>query len=315
MPWRKIQRTNFRNIKKLAEFLELDPHTLSSTPNFPLNLPLRLAEKIEKKTLDDPILRQFVPLPEEKQNALGFVKDPVEDSNFCKSDKLLQKYQGRALLLASSACAMHCRYCFRQNFSYGEKSAFEKEIMLIREDTSIEEIILSGGDPLSLSNKILQNLFDEIDQIEHIKLIRFHTRFPIGIPERIDPKFLSILETSSKQCVFVIHANHAKEFDRDVCNALKSIQKLGIPVLLQAVLLRGVNDNTLSLKALLEMCIYNGIQPYYLHQLDRIDGAAHFEVAEEKGRALIKELRKCLPGYAIPSYVREIPGEKNKTPL
>lgn len=311
--WRKIQKTNFHNLSKLASYLELDPSKLGSNSQFPLNLPKRLADKIVKGDLNDPILRQFVPLAEENRLIPGFVKDPVQDTSFCHSKKLLQKYEGRALMLTTSACAMNCRFCFRQNFDYEEKSTFEKEVALIRADTNLQEIILSGGDPLSLSDRDLQQLFHKLNSIEHLKIIRFHTRFPIGIPERIDSEFLTMLKNSPKQVVFVIHSNHPKELDEEVLAALKSIQKLGIPILLQTVLLKDVNDNFATLKSLLEKCIYNGIIPYYLHQLDKVEGSAHFEVSEEYGKTLIEQLRGCLPGYAIPTYVSEIPGKKNKT--
>lgn len=317
MRWREIQKTNFRHIKPLAEFLEIDPHQLSLHPGFPLNLPKRLAQKMAKNRLDDPLVRQFVPLAEEavSQSQVGFSLDPVQDASFCKSPRLLQKYEGRALLITTSACAMHCRYCFRQNFEYGEKSSFVEELDLIRSDPTLDEIILSGGDPLSLGDEALKALLGEIALIPHIKLIRFHTRFPIGIPERIDSSFLKILAECPKQIVFVIHANHPKELDDDVIAALKSVQRLSIPVLLQSILLRGINDDVETLKGLFLRCITNGIIPYYLHQLDRVAGAAHFEVSEEKGRALLAELQGFLPGYAIPRYVKEIPGKRSKTPL
>lgn len=315
MSWTNVRKTNFNNLKKLADFLEIDLSRLGLSPRFSLNLPKRIADKIEKGTLSDPLLRQFVPLPEENLSVPGFTQDPVQDSSFCKSSKLLQKYEGRALLLTNSSCAMHCRFCFRQNFDYNNKNVFEEELALLRNDPSLQEIILSGGDPLSLNNSVLAKLISDLSSIEHIKLIRFHTRFPIGIPERIDTPFLQLLENCTKQCIFIIHANHPKELDQDVLAALKSIQKLGIPVLLHTVLLRGVNDDLATLKSLLETCIQHGIMPYYLNQLDKVAGAAHFEVPEEKGLELIQALQRCLPGYAIPTYAKEIPGEMNKTPI
>ncbi len=313
MLWRDIQRTNFRKLSCLAAFLELDPKALSQNPRFSLNLPKRLAKKMAKQTLQDPLVRQFVPLPEEEKVIPGYSLDPVQDASFCKASKLLQKYEGRALLLTNSACAMHCRYCFRQNFDYAPNLEYTEEIALIQKDPSLQEVILSGGDPLSLSDRILKQLLDSLSAIPHIKLIRFHTRFPIGIPERIDSSFLHLLENCSKQIVFVIHANHPNEFDHDVFAALKSVQKLGIPVLLQSILLKDINDDFLTLKHLLENSAYNGIIPYYLHQLDKVSGAAHFDVPIERGKMLIEKLRKSLPGYAIPSYVQEVPGEKSKT--
>jgi EF-P beta-lysylation protein EpmB len=305
--------------EKLADYLELSSaqkSLIDTKPNFILNLPRRLAAKIEKGNLNDPLLLQFLPTLAEKTNRSDFVSDPTEDTTFCKSPKLLQKYQNRALLICTSACAMHCRYCFRQNFDYDQQGAiFEKEIQIIAEDSSIHEIILSGGDPLSLSNDILEDLFQRLSQIPHIRRIRIHTRFPIGIPERIDSTLLAILRAVPVQMWIIIHANHARELDEDVLAALSSLRKLGIVMMNQSVLLRGVNDNLESLKDLCEKLANNGIVPYYLHQLDRVAGSEHFEVSVEKGKWLVSELRKQLSGYAIPTYVAEIAGKQSKTPL
>lgn len=317
--WRSIQRQNFTDWKKLFNFLELGEEHFSkvlSRPRFILNLPLRLAEKIEKGNIDDPILKQFLPTIKEQVEAPGFLLDPVGDVNSRKESKLLQKYTGRALLVCTSACAMHCRYCFRQHYDYdSQDTLFEEELKLIRNDSSLSEIILSGGDPLSLSDDSLGRLIRNLSVISHVKRLRFHTRFPIGIPERLDDSFLKILEETSLQVFFIIHCNHPTELDESILSALKRVQKLGIPVLNQSVLLNGVNDDTATLKLLSERLIDNGILPYYLHQLDRVQGAAHFEVDEDKGNALIRELTSKLSGYGVPRYVREIAGEKSKTNL
>lgn len=317
IPWRQIQRENFNQWKLLVDFLELDEENAREVlprSRFPLNLPRRLAEKIEKNNLDDPIMKQFVPLRDEMATSAGFCSDPVDDGSAQKTSKLLQKYIGRALLVCTSSCAMHCRYCFRQNFPYAtEQKLFEEELDAIAQDCTLEEIILSGGDPLSLSDRVLEELLQDLTAINHVQRIRFHTRFPIGIPERIDDSFLRILASTKAQIIFVIHVNHARELDEDVVASLKKIQRLGIPVLNQAVLLKGVNDNLLTLKTLFETLINIGVLPYYLHQLDRVQGAAHFEVDEEIGLSLLEQLRTCLPGYAIPQYVREIAGEPSKS--
>lgn len=318
--WREIQRGNFTNWRELLGFLELDiqahEHLIVPKPRFVLNLPKRLAEKIEKGRWEDPILRQFLPTREELQENPLFVVDPVGDNAACKKPKFLHKYQGRALLLCTSACAMHCRYCFRQNFPYEtDDKSFDQEIALISADTTLSEIILSGGDPLSLSNLQLGDLISKLSEIPHLKRIRFHTRFPIGIPERIDPSFLKILEKCPKQVIFVLHCNHPSELDEDIFDRLREIQKLAIPILTQSVLLKGVNDDAKVLMELFEMLVNRGIIPYYLHQLDRVQGAAHFEVLEEKGKALIKEITAQISGYAIPKYVREISKEPNKVTL
>lgn len=318
-PWRQILRSNFTQWEKLADYLELNLQQrefILPKSHFPLNLPLRLAQKITKGTLHDPILKQFLPTIEEKKLHPLFVTDPVADQSFRIKSKLLHKYHGRVLLVCTSACAMHCRFCFRQNFDYDvTDQSFTNELEIIANDPSIHEVILSGGDPLSLSDLTLKKLLGEIVQIPHIRRIRFHTRFPIGIPERIDADFLAILQEVPCQIWFIIHSNHPQELDQEIFARLKAMQKLGIIVLNQAVLLRGVNDNVETLKQLCELLVDHGIFPYYLHQLDRVQGASHFEVGEEEGAYLIQEIAKQLPGYAVPKYVREIPGETNKTAI
>lgn len=314
--WRQIQKQNFTDWKKLAAFLEIDEHAILTNTSFPLNLPLRLAQKIQKNNLNDPILRQFLPTPKELEAAPGYRADAVGDGPARKERKLLHKYKGRALLVCTSACAMNCRFCFRQKFPYEtEEKSFDRELEAIANDDSLTEIILSGGDPLSLSDRTLQHLISKLDKIPHLKRLRFHSRFPIGIPERIDASFLNVLKSTRLQIFFLVHCNHPHELDDAVAAALKKIQLLGIPVLNQGVLLKGVNDSLPVLKALVEKLVDNGIVPYYLNQLDRVQGTAHFEVAEEQGLKLLKELSKEVSGYAIPRYVREIPGMPSKTAL
>jgi EF-P beta-lysylation protein EpmB len=317
--WRQIQRGNFTQWEQLADFLHLDllqRESILKNSKFSLNIPKRLAEKIVKGTLEDPILLQFLPTVKELSIQPNFIVDPVNDSNVRTSPKLLQKYPGRALLLCTSACAMHCRYCFRQHFDYETiQKGWENELSAIANDPSLKEIILSGGDPLSLSDEQVEHLLDSLNAIPHVRLIRFHTRFPIGIPERIHDQFLEILSKSRKQIWFVIHCNHPRELDEEILSALKKLNKLGITLLNQAVLLKGVNDDVSTLAALCERLIEHGIFPYYLHQLDRVQGAGQFEVSEDKGLELISSLTKRLPGYGIPKYVKEIPGELSKVTL
>lgn len=317
--WKQILRKNFTKIDSFSDYLNLDEdqkRRIVPKPKFILNVPFRLAEKIKKGTLDDPILRQFLPMNEELTPHPDFLDDPVGDHHSCISPKLLQKYQGRVLLISTSACAMHCRYCFRQHFDYQtDLKEFSKEIEMITNDPSIHEVILSGGDPLSLDDSSLQNLLEPLNSIAHVKRIRFHSRFPIGIPERIDDSFIELIRCLNKQVYFVIHANHPLELDHDVLSHLKKLQLLGCTLLNQSVLLKGVNDDFSTLKELCEKLVDNGIMPYYLHQLDRVQGGSHFEVPPEQGLFLISELLKHLPGYAVPKYVKENAGELSKTPL
>ncbi|EFB42078.1 MULTISPECIES: KamA family radical SAM protein [Parachlamydia] len=317
--WKIILRQNFTQWKKLADFLELDPsiqQEIFKRPSFPLNLPKRLAEKIKKNTLDDPILKQFLPTLAEQKQLAGFTLDPVGDTQFTKAPKLLHKYNGRALIVCTSACVMNCRFCFRQNFDYEvQEKGFQKELELIAADETLQEIILSGGDPLSLSDTVLVHLLDALSHIKHVKRVRFHTRFPIGIPERIDDAFLNLFENRPFITWFVLHTNHPNELDDHIFHHLHLLQRKGVILLTQSVLLKGVNDCPKVLCELFNQLVNRGIIPYYLHQLDRVQGGAHFEVSEERGKELIQEIAKSLPGYAVPKYVREIAGEPNKTPL
>lgn len=317
--WREIQRQNFTKVRDLAHFLQLSEsqiQELDETPAFVLNVPQRLAKKMQKGTLDDPLFKQFVPLKKERLEAPGYLLDPVADMQAKRQAKLLHKYEGRALVITTSACAMHCRYCFRKNFPYETKTqTFEKELEILENDTTIQEVLLSGGDPLSLSDLSLEALLTSLSRIRHVKRVRFHTRFIMGIPERITDGFLALLQDYPKQIWFVIHANAACEFDADIWQALKKIQKLGIPVLCQSVLLKGVNDHPDALVELSSVLIDHGITPYYLHQLDPVQGSQHFEVSENEGLKIIAEAQKKLPGYGVPKYVREDAGEPSKTIL
>ena len=302
-------------MEPLLDFLQLSPlfrRQILFSPRFILNLPRRLAEKMEKNTLNDPIFKQFVPLIDETEKNAHYLLDPVQDQSFQKTKKLLQKYNGRALFVTTSACAMHCRFCFRQNYPYEtESDHFEKELSYLAQDATIEEVILSGGDPLSLSDDKLLHLLTAFNQIDSIKRIRFHTRFPIGIPERINASFLDVLKSSKKQILFAIHVNHAKELDDEILFALKQIQHLGIPLLSQSVLLKGVNDEKEALLMLTKTLMNAGIIPYYLHLLDPVQGAMHFD-SNSKGIELIRYIQDNLSGFGVPRLVKEEPGKKSK---
>lgn len=316
--WREIQRGNFTSLTALADYLELDEThrcSLARRSDFPLNLPRRLAAKIAKNSLTDPLLLQFVPLEEEQ--SLPFTNpDPTHELAFQKQERLLQKYSRRALIIASGGCAMHCRYCFRQHFPYPQKSSlFLEELNLIRADPTLDEIILSGGDPLTLGNDKLAYLIAALGEISHLKRLRIHTRFPVGIPERIDDEFCEILAKSTLQVIFVVHINHPIELDQEVIAALKRIQRLAIPILNQSVLLRGVNDSVDTLEQLSTALMNAGILPYYLHHLDPVKGASRFDTPICDGKALIEGLQERISGYGVPRYVQEIPFKKSKTAL
>jgi EF-P beta-lysylation protein EpmB len=319
MRWQHILKNNFREWDKLACFLELSKEQqerILPTSSFPLNLPLRLAQKIQKKTLDDPILKQFIPLKKEEQFNPNCSSEPTKDFLFRPCEKLLHKYQGRSLLITTQVCAMHCRYCFRRNFSYQQTdSLFTSELLYLNNHPEIHEVILSGGDPLSLPNSKLSHLINELEKIDHLKFIRWHTRFPIGIPERIDHSFVNLLTQSSKQHFFVIHCNHPKEMDHSIYLSLKKLQQQGIPILNQSVLLKGVNNSLATLKTLCLELASHGIINYYLHFLDRVEGAGHFIVPRKEALSLYQQLIKEIPGYTLPRFVEEIPGKESKTPV
>lgn len=319
MHWREIQKNNIRSSRELADFLALSSEQeglLDFDPAFPLNVPRRIAGKMERGRIDDPLFLQFAPLLQEKTEVAGFVGDPVGDLAARCTSKLLQKYRQRALLVTTGACAMNCRFCFRREFPYREAvPGFEEELAHIAQESSLEEIILSGGDPLSLSNERLGEIITALDGIPHLKRLRFHTRFPLGIPERIDEGFLALLQRTRLQVWFILHCNHPRELDPDVLGALKQIQRLGIPILNQSVLLRRVNDSFSTLYALCSKLVAAGILPYYLHQLDPVSGASHFEVPEQEGIALIAQLQEALSGYAVPKFVKEETGHPSKTIL
>jgi len=301
-----------------VDFLEIDgaeQRLINFHPRFPINVPRRYAEKMPKGLIEHPITLQFLPLLEEAQVKPGWLADPVCDTEFQHTERLLQKYHGRALLVTTGACMVHCRYCFRQNYDYPSRSNFESELTLIRSDTSLREVILSGGDPLSLSDHHLLELVEALDSIPHLKRLRIHSRFPIGIPERLHDGLLHAIGKLRLQTWLVVHANHALEIDQDVAHALRRCLRVGIPVLNQAVLLRNVNDSLESQVALCERLVDIGVQPYYLHQMDRVAGAHRFEVPVEHGLQLIEQMRARLSGYAMPQYVQEVPGEPSKSPL
>lgn len=317
--WQDLLKTNFTSWEALVDFLELASEVRARVLKkslFPLNLPRRLAEKMGKGTLNDPLIKQFVPLQEEMEPAAGFHKDPVDERLFFRSEKLLQKYEGRALIVSTGVCAMNCRFCFRRSFPYErERKRWNEEIEILKNDSSITEVIVSGGDPLSLPNRSLEELFDQLSSVPHLERIRLHSRFPLAFPERINEGFIELLQKCRKQIVFVLHSNHPNEFDEEVFASLQQMGRIGVLLLNQSVLLKGVNDSVETLERLCLLLVNHGILPYYLHQLDRVEGAAHFEVPKVEGLALINKLMDKLPGYAVPKYVQEVPGKGAKVPL
>lgn len=318
--WSKVLTKAFRDPIKLLEYLELDFQSyideLQLDSQFKMLVPLSYAAKMKKGDWDDPLLRQVLPVKEEIIKTPGFISDPVGDLESEISPGLLHKYEGRVLLVTTGACPVHCRYCFRREFPYldsiPDKKHWQQTLEKIQQDNSIQEIILSGGDPLMLSDDRLQKMCSNIASIPHVTTIRFHTRVPIFLPERITPEFLSWLGKLDVNKVMVVHSNHANELDDKVGEALISLRECGVTLLNQAVLLKGINDSVEVLVPLLQRLFHYQVLPYYLHQLDRVQGSAHFEVDKKTALDLIESLRNRLPGYLIPRLVEEISGERSK---
>jgi EF-P beta-lysylation protein EpmB len=309
---------SYRSVKSLLKNLKLKGGKTLSNSDFPFLVPKEFADRIKTKSPNDPLLLQVFPHSSENNTVEGYGKDPLKEADFVKKSPLLKKYAGRALLMPTAACAIHCRYCFRRHFPYAKTaSARELNVALdaIRSDKSINEVILSGGDPLMLSNRKLLKYLSAIDCVPHVKRLRIHSRIPIVTPSRIDEGFLKVLSKIEKPIVLVVHANHPYEIDKSVTSALANLKKTGIILLNQSVLLKDINDDEETLKNLSEKLFSAGVLPYYLHLLDRVDGSAHFEVTDQKARTIENALRKVLPGYLMPKFVREIPGMHSKTPL
>ncbi|WP_437186401.1 EF-P beta-lysylation protein EpmB [Planctomicrobium sp. SH668] len=321
--WQKSLANAIRDLPTLLESLGLSsevlPEFLDAESEFPLLVPESYQQRMEKGNFHDPLLMQVLPMAVENQQVIGFDHDPVGDDASRAAPGLLHKYHGRALLIAHGSCAIHCRYCFRRHFPYDQEphswESWQQALNVIRDDESLHEILLSGGDPLILSDRRLKQLIEALADIPHLRRLRIHSRLPIVLPERMTPELIALLTSTRLRTIFVVHANHARELEQDCAIALQSMVQSGMTVLNQAVLLKGVNDHVDALAELCERSVDLGVIPYYLHQLDRVQGAAHFEVPVETGRELIAALRSRLPGYAVPRYVWEEPGAPSKMPL
>lgn len=301
---------------------------LASAADYPMALPRTLLDRIKPNDANDPILLQFLPRSEELSAAPGFSADPLAESD--QSGPILRKYEGRALLLTGGGCAANCRFCFRRHLRRGglfdseagscaeERRRLETLLRPLAEDASVREVILSGSDPLGLAPDRLSILLNYIKSLPFVNRVRIHTRRPILLPQEADEPFFSLWrpeEWPGKRLVFVFHINHRAELNRSVETFFHRMAAMEIPLLAQTVLLRGVNDRADVLAELFEKLGNCAVLPYYLHQLDRVAGAAHFEVEPARGREIVRELRRRLPGYLVPRYVREIPREAAKIPM
>jgi len=308
---------------ELLQLLGLDSHPELLAGNdarrlFALRVPRAFAARMRKGDAQDPLLLQVITSSREFIDAPGYSTDPLDEQSSVVPG-LLHKYHNRALLLVKGGCAVNCRYCFRRHFPYsdnqGNKRNWQQALEYIRQQPQLDEIIFSGGDPLMAKDSELEWLISELEQIPHLKRLRIHSRLPVVIPARITRRFCQLLADSRLQTLLVTHINHAQEIDDELRQAMQQLKQAGVTLLNQSVLLRGINDSGTMLAELSNALFDAGILPYYLHVLDKVQGAAHFYVSDEQARAIMRELLSKVSGYLVPKLAREIGGEPSKTPL
>jgi EF-P beta-lysylation protein EpmB len=316
--WRDILAAGFKSAAELLTYLEL-PLDLSSSAaeqEFATRVPRNFAARMQKGNACDPLLLQVLAAPAELVVTDGFSVDPVGERAVNPLPGLIHKYAGRVLLTVAGACAINCRYCFRRHFAYADNNpgrvGWQSALDYIAADNSIHEVILSGGEPLLAADVLLQQLINGLDAIAHVNTVRIHTRIPVVLPERIDASLLSILTNTRLQCVVVIHTNHAQELSAEVQAACQRLTASGCYLLSQSVLLAGINDTVEILAALSRRLFTCGVLPYYLHCLDPVQGAAHFQLSDTRAIELLHGLQQSLPGYLVPRLVREQAGAVSK---
>lgn len=317
--WQRALRNSIASLGELLDIVELDARSIGAIQplrgEFPLRVPRCYAARMRKGDPADPLLLQVLPSGDERLDVPGFSADPLRESGLARHG-VLKKYRGRALLVTTPACPVHCRYCFRRHFPYADqvaaKDRWRPALAQLRRMDDVTEVILSGGDPLSLENRRLGELLRGIETIPQVDTVRIHTRFPIVLPDRIEPGLLRLLGDARLHVAMVVHCNHANEIDGAAGAALRAVARTGARLLNQSVLLRGVNDGADRLESLSRALFGCGVLPYYLHLLDPVRGVGHFDVPASRGRALVAELRRRLPGYLVPRLVREEPGEASK---
>ncbi len=321
--WQQLWRESITDPVELLRLLGLGTHTTELLANaatgFAVRVPRGFAARMRVNDPADPLLLQVLPGIDELTLTPGYSNDAVGDLDARIASGVLHKYEGRALLIATGSCAINCRYCFRRHFPYAEETAasahWQAAIAQLTNDDSINEVILSGGDPLALATPKLIELTDALSEIAHVRRLRIHTRLPIVLPERVDEELCGWLRELPLQKVVVVHANHANEIDQTVVDACHRLAESGVTLLNQSVLLKRINDTVDALADLSERLFDCRILPYYLHQLDRVQGTAHFEVSDRVAIQLVDELRGRLPGYLVPRLVREIGGAASKLPV
>jgi len=320
LTWQQQLADTIRDQTELCQLLDLDPRQFAAThlpvdnpsyARFPLRVPRSFVKRMGRGDLHDPLLLQVLPQYQEAQTQPGFVSDPLREDEASPNPGIIQKYQGRALLMLTGACAVHCRYCFRRHYPYDQhrpsKTNWASSLRYLQQHPAITEVILSGGDPLALGDDHLQWLVDQLAVIDHIDTLRIHTRLPVVIPDRIDEACLTWLNQRHLRVVMVIHCNHPNEINADVADAVARLRSRDIVILNQAVLLKNINDSLNTLQDLSKKLFKIGVLPYYLHLLDPVAGAHHFLVDDLRAKRLHDKLKGRLPGYLVPKLVREIP--------
>jgi len=321
--WQTILSQTIDTPEALIEHLQLPEELIEpareASKGFPLRVPMPYLQRIRKGDINDPLLRQVLPLGEELRQVPGFVTDPLAEMAANHRDGLIHKYKGRVLLVVTGACAINCRYCFRRHFPYENNrlgpEQWQQVLDYIRNDESIREVIFSGGDPLVSNDKRLQSMVSDLEQIPHLQRLRIHSRLPVVIPQRVTAALTTTLRDTRLQSVVVLHINHPNEIDESVTKAVQKLKLAGITILNQAVLLKQVNNSVTVLKQLSEELFASGILPYYLFTFDPVAGAAHFDIADSEAQLLMQKLHMELPGYLVPKLAREVPGRGSKTVL
>ena len=317
--WQQELSNAVGDVATLYELLELSMPDMYQPKQFPLRVPHAFIAKMKKGDPNDPLLLQILPDIAETLPVSGYTADPLDENNHNPIKGLIHKYQNRALITLTGACAVHCRYCFRQHFDYGANLPNADNVRLICEyinsDKNIDEVIFSGGDPLSINNRRFKMWIDTILGIDTIKTIRIHTRMPAILPNRIDDELLDILKSAKKNIIMVLHINHANEIDKLLTKKCQSLKSYGVILLNQSVLLKGVNDDVDTLCKLSHALFDVGVLPYYLHILDKVAGSAHFDVSLQKAVELYWGMLANLSGYLVPKLVQEVAGKPYKTPI
>jgi EF-P beta-lysylation protein EpmB len=320
--WKSLLKASRISTTELLQTLKLNEHPLANTSAeklFELRVPKPYLDKIKRGDPNDPLLLQVLPQSYEHLDVDGYSNDPLEEKKFSPTPGLIHKYQSRVLLIATQSCAIHCRYCFRRNFPYDEhrvaRNNWGSAIEYIQSHPEINEVILSGGDPLVLTNEHLRSLLHQVVAIQHVKRIRLHSRLISTLPQRIDEEFLSLLRGLDTKVVIVMHCNHANEIGPDVALAAAQLREVGAVLLNQSVLLKDINDDAAVLAQLSESLFTIGVIPYYLFTLDKVHGTAHFDLARSSARQIHQKLQTLLPGYLVPRLASEIPNQPSKTLL